>query len=177
MSNWAVGIVVAGVLALLFFASGGRASVPIPGNRRLTASEVYSLADQLRRRYYPGVSPLMLTAMAKIESDFDPSALNPADPSYGLMQMLYSTARDLYDNFGYRQYPLTSRDDLFDAQTSMYLGGAYVNWLSTWRGQTRGERFIVMSYNGGPGADNSQTRRHFERYQAAKAQLQSQGFV
>ena len=53
----------------------------------------------------------------------------------------------------------------------MYFGAAYVNWLLSYRGQARSERWIVESYNGGPGNSNTQTRRHYRRYINAKSAL------
>ena len=162
----------AGVATLLALKSRtGLAGVPY----QLPADQVFKIADQIRKRYYVGVSPLMLTAMAKIESAFRPGALryetHLGDASIGLMQTLYRTARWLHDDLGYQAYQLASSDDLMDPQTSVYFGGAYVDWLSTWRGVQRAEQWVVMSYNGGPNADNSQTRNHWAKYQAAKAQL------
>lgn len=45
------------------------------------------------RRY--GLDWRLLAAIARQESNFDPSAVNPADPSYGIMQVSEPTARAL----------------------------------------------------------------------------------
>lgn len=182
MSRDAWGLaLIAGAGLLLVKRSGGVGgaldfSKMFPDSR---AEEVYALADEIRMRYYAAVDPLMLTAMAKIESGYKPSAIRQeptiGDASIGLMQTLYGTARWLHDAMGYNAYQLPGPDALFDPATSMYFGGAMVNWLRTYGGTARGEQWIVESYNGGPGNSNSQTRNHWAKYQAAKAELLRNG--
>lgn len=41
-----------------------------------------------------GLDPALVKAVAKVESNFDPKAKNPADPSYGLMQITPALAYD-----------------------------------------------------------------------------------
>jgi len=119
------------------------------------------------------VDPAMLTAMMQIESSFRPSAtrfephLN--DSSFGLMQVLFSTAKWLRDQVGYRAFSLPDGEAMFDPATSVYFGAAYVDWLRKHPRFDGSEAWIVMSYNGGPGANNSQTRNHLAKYNAAKA--------
>lgn len=58
--------------------------------RKVSAAEIEASLDPLfekwGRRY--GVDPLLLKAHAIVESDLDAQAVNPFDPSYGLMQVL-----------------------------------------------------------------------------------------
>jgi len=80
----------------------------------------------------------LLKAIARQESNFDPNAINPADPSYGLMQVSLSTARAL----GYTGHPegllapavgiewgakaladIARRHRTVDAQLAVYNGG------------------------------------------------------
>jgi soluble lytic murein transglycosylase-like protein len=151
---------------------------------QLDAGAVYNLAREMSARHFPDVDPLMLTAMAEIESGFQPGAVRNephvknryaqnGDASIGLMQTLFSTAKWLRNDQGQGAYVLSRGDDLMDPQTSMYFGGSYVQWLMTYQGEVRSEAWIVMSYNGGPGADNQATRHHWEKYQAAKLRLRS----
>lgn len=150
---------------------------------QLTAPQVYGIARDITRRHYPRVSPLMLTAMAQIESSFMPTAVrtephirnrytNNGDASIGLLQTLFTTALWLNEEMGARDYGLVNADSLLDPQTSVYYGASYVDWLRRYRGQPRGEKWIVMSYNGGAGADNKMTRNHWRKYEEAKDSLQ-----
>jgi len=41
-----------------------------------------------------GIEPAIVKAIVKVESNFDPRARNPADPSYGLMQITPALAYD-----------------------------------------------------------------------------------
>lgn len=41
-----------------------------------------------------GLEPALVKAIAKVESDFDPGAKNPLDPSYGLLQVSPALAYD-----------------------------------------------------------------------------------
>ncbi len=51
---------------------------------------IWDLARSAGARY--GVDPTLVMAVIQVESHFNPAAVNPSDPSYGLMQMLPSTA-------------------------------------------------------------------------------------
>ena len=164
---------IAGALTALFYIAFSRnpaISKEIPD--QMTKQEVYNLAFVLTRNNYPNVDPVMLTAMAEIESAYKPNAYRYEshinDASYGLMQTLYSTAKWLHDEMGYRAYTLTNPDQLFDPAVSMYFGGAYVDYLRKWNGKIRSEQWIVESYNGGPNNSNSQTRNHWNKYKIAK---------
>ncbi len=51
---------------------------------------IWDLARSAGARY--SVDPTLVMAVIQVESHFNPAAVNPSDPSYGLMQMLPSTA-------------------------------------------------------------------------------------
>lgn len=152
---------------------------------RLDALEVLALAMAITGRHLPRVDPCMLVAMAGIESSFNPRAYRfeagvsnrytpNGDASYGLLQVLYSTARWLHDEMGYKDYPLAGPDDLFEPQTSIYFGAAYVDWLR--KKPNASEQFIVRAYNGGTGnAWSSATENHWRKYQDEKARLAREG--
>lgn len=140
----------------------------------LSLSDARKIAKNIVDTYFRGrVDPAMLTAMMQIESSFRPSAtrfephLN--DSSFGLMQVLFSTAKWLRNELGYRAFSLSDGAAMFDPATSVYFGAAYVDWLTKHPRADGSEAWIVMSYNGGPGANNSQTRNHLAKYNAAKA--------
>ena len=78
------------------------------------------------------------------ESSFNPDAIRqePAinDASYGLMQILYSTAKDR----GYKGLP----EGLFDPETNITFGTAYQAWLYR---RYQDWDAVIHSYNEGPG--------------------------
>jgi len=141
----------------------------------MTAEQVRALAEDTVQRYFPAVDPVMLQAMARIESSYNPAAFryeaNLGDASSGLMQTLRSTARWLWDDMGARAFGRPDYSDLTDPGVSMYFGAAYVNWLRRYKGQTRSEEWIVRAYNGGPGFSTGATQNHWNKYQAAKAAI------
>ncbi|RKQ73112.1 transglycosylase SLT domain-containing protein [Oceanibaculum indicum] len=165
--------VLAGLAGL--FAVLSKKTLALPG-AALPPGSVGALAVETVNRYFGGrIDPMILAAMAKIESGNNPLALRfePHLPDYsvGLMQTLVGTAQWLWRDMGYRALPEPDAASLTDAATSMYFGAAYVDWLSNYRGVRRSEQWIVESYNGGPGNSNSQTRNHWQKYLAAKAAL------
>lgn len=149
---------------------------PIFGpSNRWTAQQVMEVAQEYRSRYSLNADPVMVAAMAQIESSFNPYAerfeahLN--DSSYGLMQTMLNTALWLYNDMGYRAFGRPTAQTLKDGRTSIYFGMAYINWLSRWNRIARSEEWIVESYNGGPNNSNSMTQNHLRKYRQAKAQI------
>lgn len=141
----------------------------------LTKEEIEDLAKKVIAENKFDVDYKMIVSMAKIESNFKRFAFRYEthlnDASMGLMQTLLGTAQWLAKDMGYAKYGIPSYLDLSDPEKSIYYGCAYVNWLSNYRGVKRGEQWIVESYNGGPGRSNSQTQRHWKKYQKAKGEL------
>lgn len=156
----------AGVFALLH----GRA---VRGETVYGVDQVRALARPVAQRFdWPTVD--RLTAIAWIESSFDPAAYryepHLGDASVGLMQTLTRTATWLYEDMGYRAYGAPTLESLARSpQRSVYFGGAYLDWLSRYRGVARSEEFIVRGYNGGPaGIERGQTLGYWRKYQAAR---------
>jgi soluble lytic murein transglycosylase-like protein len=140
----------------------------------LSESEVRTFAENTVRDFDEiQADPAVMVRIAWIESAFDPSALRPepaiADASAGLMQTLVTTARWLATDMGFDAF---GRDielkTLMGPQASLYFGGAYLTYLRTYRGQRRGEEFVVRSYNGGPGNFSEATAQYWQRYLEAK---------
>ncbi|HCI47268.1 MAG TPA: hypothetical protein DFI00_08235 [Rhodospirillaceae bacterium] len=159
--------------AITIAAVGGLLALAMrSGTKPMTAEEVHTLADAVIAGEGWQVDPCMIVAMAAIESNFRPDAYrfepHLGEGSKGLLQVLPSTARWLFNDMGYRRY---SPDDLQRPVVSIYFGAAFVRWLSFYGNQRRSEQWIVESYNGGPGNSNSQTQNHWRKYQAAKEQL------
>ena len=72
----------------VMLAMGSRRQASAAGSG--SAAPATSLDDLYRKhghRY--GVAPALLKAIARVESSENPAAINPSDPSYGLMQILY----------------------------------------------------------------------------------------
>lgn len=129
----------------------------LPSNRRLTEDEVRALANHVINTYGFKTTPKDLVATAYIESAFDPAAYRNErrkdgtiwDTSYGLMQTLVGTAKDLYSK-GYTAVGAPNHTSLKNPLVSMYFGAAYIDWLRTnW--PNKSEEWYVRAYNGGPG--------------------------
>lgn len=148
----------------------------------LSRAQVEAIAKRITQTYFPFVDWRMLVTMCAIESSFQPSAQRKEynargevrDISYGLMQVLISTAAWIYKDLGRRSYGAASVANLTKPETSIYYGAAYVNWLRTWKGARRSEEWIVRAYNGGPGwassaTAQSMTLNHWTKYRKQKA--------
>lgn len=145
----------------------------------LSLADARSLAKSIINKHFSGrVDPAMVTAMIEIESGFRRKAYryesHLQDASYGLMQVMFNTAKWLHDDMKYRGYAVPNGEAMYDAATGIYFGCAYIDFLRKQPLAAKGEDAIVMSYNGGPGrggqgADNSMTRNHLSKYHAAKA--------
>ncbi|MBC7135097.1 MAG: transglycosylase SLT domain-containing protein [Oceanibaculum nanhaiense] len=159
----------------LLFAALSRKTLALPGGA-LSIEQVAQLVNRVNAQYFGGrLDPLMLRAMIEIESGRNPTAVrfeaHIPDSSVGLMQTLQGTAEWLAKDMGYSAFGVPSYTDLLNPETSVYFGASYVDWLRRYRGVSRSERWIVESYNGGPGNSNAQTENHWRKYVAAKAAL------
>jgi soluble lytic murein transglycosylase-like protein len=86
-----------------------------------------------------GVSPLLITAVTRVESDFDPRNVSNKG-ARGLMQVMPETAA----RFG------VSADRLFDPAPNIAAGTAYLAWLLD---HYRGDLDLALAaYNAGEGA-------------------------
>lgn len=73
-------VIVAAVALLLFAATASAKGSSAPG--------FDSIQDMIRATAQASaVDPALMLAIAEKESSFDPSAVNPSDPSYGLFQI------------------------------------------------------------------------------------------
>jgi hypothetical protein len=155
---------------------------PLPTNRPLSRDEVFELAaDILRVNSFLGTAQ-DLTITAYIESSFRPWVYRNEktksgavwDTSWGLMQTLLGTARDMYAK-GYRAMGEPTADKLKTPETSMYFGAAYKDWLRrNYAG--RSPEWYIRAYNGGPGWEKTQsgpanTAVYLQRYLGANQTL------
>ena len=127
--------------------------------QRASVLQWQGLAETMGGRY--GVEPALILAVIEVESGGNPRAANPADPSYGLMQLLLSTARELAGNAN------LSPDDLYDPNLNVDLGTRYLaHQLSRYGGDYAQ---AISAYNAGTATPRNQTYVHrvlaaLERY-------------
>ena len=147
-----------GSVALLTLEGGGRISTPVdriarldelslprevPGTEaataagawRIEAGEYADLIENAARNH--GLDPALLTALATVESRFDPRAVSPKGAA-GLLQLMPATAR----RFGVV--------DVFDASQNVDGGARYLSWLLD-RFDGRSD-LALAGYNAGEGA-------------------------
>jgi hypothetical protein len=154
------------------------AQKPLPTNISLSAEVVHNLAHRIILTHGFLCSPRELVATAYIESYFRPWVYRNEkridgsiwDTSYGLMQTLLGTAKDMYAR-GYRGAGVPTKEMLLKPEVSMYFGAAYKDWLlRTYKGRTA--EWYVRAYNGGPGWEKTQagpgnTAVYYRRYTSA----------
>lgn len=132
-----MGIVVAVVVVvggLLFFAlrtAAKEPGTPSPFPQNKTLREIAkSIAE---REQAPDVA--LVLAIIKVESDWQPDAINPerpgdpTDDSLGLMQIKFSTANDV-GSFRSGEWPgLVTRTELLTPETNILYGVRFIRWL------------------------------------------------
>jgi len=115
------------------FTSGGLKLMDYRDNS--TASFAYDLHIQRAARAYR-IDPMLIKAIIKTESNFDPYAVSPRG-AQGLMQLMPGTAREL------------QVEDPFDARQNVYGGTSYFRkLLDSYNGNIR---LSLAAYNAGPG--------------------------
>jgi soluble lytic murein transglycosylase-like protein len=83
-------IVLGSILAALLVAPKKlKGQTPVAAPSVVTIDSI--IADNANRY---GVEEALVRAIIKVESDFNPNAVNPSDPSYGLMQIMPILAED-----------------------------------------------------------------------------------
>jgi membrane-bound lytic murein transglycosylase C len=101
------------------------------------------------------VSPSLVFAIIKVESNFNPFAVSSA-PAYGMMQLVpTSGGREAYKRAKGIDEPPT-REYLFDADNNIELGTAYLSvliysQLEKVTNQVSREYCVIAAYNTGPG--------------------------
>lgn len=154
-------LVIAGASYLVFRASPAAASVSGAGailyptdNRtrgRLSPAEAVQLVNQVNAEEGLGLDPGDVLATMLVESALDPTAYRYEaginDASYGLMQILSGTARQM----GYAGDPA----GLYDPLENTRYGMRYIRYVQDWlRGRLGRDptwQEWTSGYNGGPG--------------------------
>lgn len=99
-----------------------------------------------------GVDPVTLMAMSALESEFNPRAYNPADPSYGLMAVMPRYWRNSFvRECGERATPETLRDPRVGICYGAYIAAHFAR-------QHRDEIRKITAYNNGSGQPNGYAR-------------------
>lgn len=154
------------------------------GKPYVTQTEMRAMAKIVIRRHFESkLDPLMICAIAEVESDRQPLAyrFEPklGEASTGLMQTLQSTAEWLARDMGYTYYTSDfSPSMLYRPFVSVYFGGAFLKWLSTYEKKIQCEEFMVRAYNGGPkNATSKSTFVYWNKYLKAKQSLLDQSKV
>ena len=91
------------------------------------------------------LDPAWVAAQIRSESLFDPRARSGAN-AMGLMQLLPSTGGEVARSKG---IPFAGSDSLYDPDTNIALGSAYLRQLWNRYGQLP---YVIAAYNAGPGA-------------------------
>lgn len=106
-----------------------------------------NLVHQIRQTLLPGgPDPLLVASVMREESAFNRRAISKVG-AIGLMQLMPYTAEWVANQTGFENY---AEDRLFEAETSIRLGGWYLGHLaSRWENNPV---FTIASYNAGPDA-------------------------
>ena len=132
----------------------GEILYPLDNNRgarrRLSPAEALQLINTVNAEEGLGLDPGDILAFMIVESSLDPTAyryeLSVNDASYGLMQVLSRTARDM----GHTGAP----SGLYEPLQGTRIGMRYVAWVRDYLAQRLGREpswdEIASGYNGGP---------------------------
>lgn len=139
----------------------------------MSRHQVYDLAQNIVTTYGLLPDPLWLVGIAGNESDrragellarYEPGV---KDHSYGMMQTLWKTAKELHDKFGYNDVPLNAPEDLANPYTSMYFAAAYLTWLMRWK-PGLSEEYYIRSYNAGHSIKYHNNHKYWNDYLAER---------
>ena len=100
------------------------------------------LAALVREGHRNGLDPLLIAAVIRVETHFDPYAMSGVG-ARGLMQLMPATAIDLAHKRGQR----LEAKQLFNAVVNIELGAAYLKYLIDRFGDVRS---ALIAYNAGP---------------------------
>lgn len=154
-----IAAIVAAVLVYLGFQSKTKAEEPPAGfgsYRGFAKSEIEPIdwsskpvmsLDDLYAHYgqLQGLDPLLLKAIAQVESNENPDAKNPNDPSYGLMQLLCKPdgQGSCSNRLNVLAWPPHSMADLYDPDYSLKIASQILSWNIDRYGFLRG----IACYN------------------------------
>lgn len=147
---------------------------PIPPRAPYGAEDFLAIINAVNADEGLGLDPADVLAFIAVESSFRPNAYryepHLGDASYGLMQVLYGTARFV----GYSGAP----EGLYDPETNIRMGMRYVAYVRDYlrprinREPTWEE--IASGYNGGPGrvVRGWRSVEYVEKWRRARASIE-----
>lgn len=129
-------------VSMLTVAAGKSGRVPAGTERAFYPLPFAGLVEASARRF--NIDPLLLYALIRQESRYDPRAVSPAQ-ARGLTQVIPPTARDIAARLGYKDFDV---EQLFRPAISIEFGAYYLSaqlsrFDNLWLG--------LAAYNGGPG--------------------------
>ncbi|XP_057950159.1 uncharacterized protein LOC131145098 isoform X1 [Malania oleifera] len=150
------------------------------GQPFLTQTEMRAVAGIIVSRHFDSqIDPDMICAVAELESDRQPLAerynRKTKETTMGIMQLLPKTVDWMVSELGYRTYEVEGNPTLlYRPFVNVYLGSAYLKWLSNYEQKERSEEFVVRSYKGGAKkATHKSTLPYWRRYLSVKESLPS----
>lgn len=123
-----------------------------------------------------GIDPNLIRAIAIVESSEDPKAVNPSDPSYGLMQVLCQPngRGGCANHLNINEWPPYSSEQLFDPEYNLLIAAQILKWNIRKYGLEKG----VACYNcwesrydpvRGPFRNQEYVTKVFAKYEQLKA--------
>ncbi|KAK2972044.1 hypothetical protein RJ640_005064 [Escallonia rubra] len=160
------------------------------GQPYLTQTEMKAVAGIIARRHFVSqIDSDMICAIADLESDRQPLATRynkkRKETTVGIMQILPKTAEWLVRielkpeifrrDLNYHTYEVEKDSKLlYKPFVNVYLGAAYLKWLSNYDQKERSEEFMVRAYKGGTKkATHKSTLPYWRRYLSVKESLPS----
>ena len=101
------------------------------------------------------LDPALVKAFARVESNFNPMAKNPSDPSYGLIQITPALAYDYGLIINYKNPSVFEIEQMMEINNNLSVGCWFLNHLSKYSFQQ-----MVMSYNVGETGYKNGVRNH-----------------
>lgn len=138
--------------------------LPKPTQRRITRKQAIALAQRVNEKYFAGrmsdyVDDAAAIIFVESSGDYDENATADKNAvrvepdgrtSYGLMQVLLPTAKDLYRK-GYNRFK-ASPDVLMTHEGGVYFGMAYMDFLKrNFPKFIKTHQDLIRAYNGGQG--------------------------
>ncbi|CAK9175001.1 unnamed protein product [Ilex paraguariensis] len=150
------------------------------GQPYLTQTEMKAVAGIIVRRHFVSqIDSDMICAIAELESDRQPLATRynkkSKEITVGIMHILPKTTEWLVRELGYKAYEVEGDSKLlYKPFVNVYLGAAYLKWLSNYDQKERSEEFMVRAYKGGTKkATHKSTLQYWRRYLSVKESLPS----
>ncbi|XP_019183181.1 PREDICTED: uncharacterized protein LOC109178104 isoform X2 [Ipomoea nil] len=150
------------------------------GQPYLTQTEMKAVSSIIVGRHFVSqIDSDMLCAIAELESGKQPLAMQynkkTKEVTMGLMQLSQKTAEWIVSEMGFRIYDVAENSTmLYKPFVNVYLGAAYLKWLSCHDQKERSEEFMVRAYKGGvKKAAHKSTLGYWKRYLSVKESLPS----